>query len=281
MVKKKKKQSKGDKPTKKTRRHFFLLIALIPLVVMIAGISLWIFYPPSSSDQSITLKCPRASKGGKVAAIVDGLSIDFPNQKLIEELKSILMRDGYVVDVFQGSDVTLNLYRCIPSMGYDLIIFRIHSAIFNPQLVPKEELFPAFFTTERYSMEKYLNEQFSGLVVPATPITPGLSSTETTQYFAVTPGIFVQASGHFDDTVIIVSSCFGAITDKAAKVFLEKGASVYIGWDGLVSVDHMDRATLLLIQEIVKDVDPYDATLKVNIILGPDPNSGGRLIAFR
>ncbi|MEM1791491.1 MAG: hypothetical protein QXD33_00970 [Nitrososphaerota archaeon] len=277
---KKKKTSKKDRPVKRVRRRLFL-VALILLGVASVGATFWLLYPRPSSEVPISLNCPQASNGEKVAAIIDGLSIDFPNQELIDELKSLLSSNGYVVDVFQGSDVTLNLYRCIPSMGYDLIIFRIHSAIFNPQLVPKEELFPAFFTTEEYSMEKYLNEQFSGLVVPAVPITPGLSSTETTQYFAVTPGVFVQASGRFKNTVIIVSSCFSAITDKAAKVFLEKGASAYIGWNDLVSVEHMDRATLLLVQEIVKGTSPYDAVSKVNTTLGPDPNSGGRLLIFR
>lgn len=278
---KKKKPTRQVKPVRKLYRRVLLIIILILIGVAVSATVLWIIHSRPSAEQPTTLECPQASKGEKVAAIVDGLSIDFPNQELINKLKSLLSSNGYAVDVFQGSDVTLNIYRCIPSMGYDLIIFRIHSAIFNPQLVPKEELFPAFFTTEEYSMEKYLNEQFSGLVVPAVPITPGLSSTETTQYFAVTPGVFVQANGRFKDTVIIVSSCFSAITDKAARVFLGKGASVYIGWNDLVSVDHMDKATLLLIQEIVKGTNPYDAASKVNMALGPDPSSGGRLVAFR
>ena len=58
--------------------------------------------------------------------------------------------------------------------------------------------------------------------------------------------------GSFDDAVIIMMGCTG-IKRCAATAFLEKGAKAYIGWDGLVSAPHTDRATIQLLKHLLKD----------------------------
>ena len=60
------------------------------------------------------------------AAILDGLSIDYPNETFIGSAKKILENAGFAVDVYGPENITLNLLKELPSRDYGLIIFRVH-----------------------------------------------------------------------------------------------------------------------------------------------------------
>ena len=68
----------------------------------------------------------------ETAAIIDGLSEEFPNPEFIAETSEILVDQGYKVDYYQSKNVTVSLYKKIPDQNYDLIIFRVHSAPMDP-----------------------------------------------------------------------------------------------------------------------------------------------------
>ena len=62
------------------------------------------------------------------AAIIDHLSIVFPNPVFVEECSSLLRQAGFDVDYYRGDHATVELYKNLPGYGYDLIVFRVHIA---------------------------------------------------------------------------------------------------------------------------------------------------------
>jgi hypothetical protein len=176
------------------------------------------------------------------AAIVDHLSLSYPNQEFVRECSDILKKAGYAVDYYHGEEVTVELYRNLPAFEYDLIVFRVHSAY-----IPKY-LSLAMFTSEPYSKERYVQEQARNRVVRGfiEPYHQG-----DPDYLAITDK-FVRYSmqGFFKNTTIIMMGCTG-IKKSMASAFLEKGAKVYIGWNGLVSANHTDAATLQLLKHLL------------------------------
>src|SRR4030042_5205318 len=87
------------------------------------------------------------------AAIVNHLSTSHPNQAFVKECSDILKESGYAVDYYKGEEVTVEFYRNLPTLGYDLIVFRAHSTYIQKYLSL------AIFTSEPYSKERYVQEQ--------------------------------------------------------------------------------------------------------------------------
>lgn len=178
------------------------------------------------------------------AAIVDHLSISWPNPAFVTECSAILEDAGYQVDYFKGEDVTVEFYRTLPTHHYKLIIFRVHSAY-----VPKY-LSLAMFTSEPYSKQRYVYEQLrnrvaSGYIEPHQQGDP--------RYLVITDK-FVRSSmeGTFDGALVVMMGCKG-IKKCAATAFIEKGAMAYVGWDGLVSARHTDQATIRFLKKLLSE----------------------------
>jgi hypothetical protein len=178
------------------------------------------------------------------AAIVDHLSLTEPNPAFVKECKAILEGAGFAVDYYQGEQVTVELYRNLPTHAYKLIILRVHSAYIHKYLSL------AMFTSEPYSKQRYVYEQLRNRV--ASGYIPS-DSKKAPRYLVITDK-FVRFSmkGSFDDAVIIMMGCTG-IKRCAATAFLQKGAKAYIGWDGLVSAPHTDRATIQLLKHLLRE----------------------------
>ncbi|MEX0785878.1 MAG: hypothetical protein WD939_04505, partial [Dehalococcoidia bacterium] len=98
--------------------------------------------------------------GPPAAAIVDQLSLTFPNAKFAEETTGRLEQAGYTVDYYAGEEVTVELYRQLPYLDYDLIIFRSHADRLQATAVDGEEVDEVvLFTSEAYSRERYTKDQ--------------------------------------------------------------------------------------------------------------------------
>lgn len=178
------------------------------------------------------------------AAIVDHLSSSSPNPGFVAACTTLMRRAGYDVDYYKSEDVTVDFYRRLPAYGYKLIVLRVHSAY-----IPKY-LSLAMFTSEPYSKQKYVYEQLrnrvaSGYIEPYQEGDPR---------FLVITDKFVRHSmeGAFDDTVMVMMGCTG-IKKCAATAFVEKGARVYVGWNGPVSAGHTDRATLQFLKHFLTE----------------------------
>jgi len=221
---------------------------------------------------------PLAGDGGEDAApraaIVDQLSLSAPNPEFVGEATSLLHGNGYEVDYFPGEEVTVDLYRKLPKGGYDLLILRVHSTA-DISRGEEDVTSVSLFTGQPYSPDQYYEEQLQGRIGFAQ------YTEESPKLFGITSE-FVRESmeGEFDDTVVIMMGCQGFINAQGAEAFEEKGARGFIGWDGLVSAQHTDEATALLLRHLVDgEAEPGVAIAQTMATVGPDPSFGSRLIA--
>ena len=204
-------------------------------------------------------------------AIVDQLHSIQPNPSFINRTTAALEVCGFEVDVYQGDEVTVDFYRKLPSLGYKLIIFRVHSGL----LIKEGEMAEGtwLFTDEPHSRTKYVNERLAGSIVKAR-------TAENKPWVFAVGSEFVTNSmeGRFDNTVIIMMGCYCLYLDDLAQAFTQKGASVYLGWDGNVTLSYIDEATRNLIDNLChKDTSIKQAVEKTMAEIGPDPDWSARL----
>jgi hypothetical protein len=208
------------------------------------------------------------------AAIVDQLSLTFPNQSFIETATNTLEQAGYTVDYYSGEKVTVDLYRNLPTYGYSLIILRGHSALLESGKPPV-----ALFTSEICSRTKYLYEQLTDQLFEGHI---GTDFVEGKTYFGIPPKFVTNGmKGEFRNTVVIAMGCNGLTYTDMAQAFIEKGAKAYIGWESSVSASHTDTATTRLLQHLITDKQTtnqaIDNTMKE---VGPDPSYKSLLIYY-
>ncbi|MFA5364156.1 MAG: hypothetical protein WC325_03130 [Candidatus Bathyarchaeia archaeon] len=243
---------------KERMRKIYLIVTVLVLVLIVAVISYYLvtnFFaqPNSANNNTITPDCSLR------AALVDALYFTIPNDQFTGSLQQTLVNSGFEVDVFQGSDVTVDFLKNLQS-GYDLIVFRMHSALHNNDLY--------LFTGEPYSASKYTDEQYFQLVKEA------YATDDSNPVFAVNWGFIRRCmTGKFNDTLVVVMGCDGTRDSMLIDEFFNQGAAGFISWDGRVLVSHSDSATLQLVKYLYLDgLSVRDATQKTNKLLGPDPN---------
>jgi hypothetical protein len=202
------------------------------------------------------------------AAIIDQLYLLEPNTSFINSATTILESRGYVVDLWQGSDITVDFYRKLPEMGYKLIIFRVHSGLLKNLNTNENNIQGTtyLFTAEEYSTVKYIKDQLTDKVSNA------LMSDKLPLVFAVSPVFIKNSSGRFDNTVMIFMGCETSTLDDMPAAFIEKGASAYIGWSAVVSLEYVDKATLDLLGNLYAANLPLAKGIeKTMISQGKDP----------
>lgn len=182
------------------------------------------------------------------AAIVDQLSITHGNQTFVEQCTAILGEAGFAVDYYDGDSVTVDLYRDLPTHDYRVLVLRVHSATYHPDL-----RVVALFTSQAYRAGHYVSEQLSDQV-RAVAFAPYEEGDPT--YFGVTDR-FIKSGlrGRFDNTVVIMMGCDGMRYDCMAEAFVASGAAVYFGWDDFVSTLHADKVTIDLLESLLESTD--------------------------
>jgi hypothetical protein len=240
-------------------------------IILILGILVLLIY--TSTRQTHT---PPIKTAGKDAAIIDHLSISQPNQTFVDNATAILEQAGYKVYYFAGEQVTVDFYRNLPSYGFSFIVLRVHStgecAAENVTLD-----WIVFFTGETYSTTRYLNEQMNGELVSVR-----FAQKDSPQYFGITP-LFVKQkmNGNFSNTAIIMMGCDGLKYYSMAEAFEEKGAKVYIGWNGPVMADHTDTATIHLLNHLLLErITVAEAIAETREETGPDPIYKSQIIFY-
>lgn len=207
------------------------------------------------------------------AAIVDGL-MHFSNPEFVEEATELLRDAGYHVDYVEGEEVTVDFYRRLPSLGYSLIVLRVHCGPLYRYLddgtrIPEGTV---LFTTETYDQKKYFNYQERGLVAIAR-----ITARPDELYFAVPTWFFDKcAEGEMQNATVVLDSCYGFYADMPlmmAKAFMGLGAKVFIGWDGEVQAEHTDSAVLTLLRALCEDdLTVEEAVERAMEEVGPDPH---------
>jgi hypothetical protein len=214
------------------------------------------------------------SGGGPKAAIVDQLSLTFPNPGFTEEATATLEQAGYAVDYFPGEEVTVDFYRRLPTHGYEVIVLRSHADRLQTYWEGEEIDEVVLFTTEPFDGRKYLREE--------KRLTIARYHEGGEPYFGI-PADFIDESmlGEFDDTTIIMMGCEGLLSERTAEAFIEKGASAYVSWDDAVSASHTDAASERLLEHIYTDgLSAEQAVARTMVELGPDPTYGSELLVY-
>jgi hypothetical protein len=201
------------------------------------------------------------------AAIIDQLSEEIKNDYFTQVGVSYLEIAGYSVDVYTTNDVTIDLFKRLPEMGYKIVIVRTHgTADTNNQK-------SLLFTGERYSEDKYPSEQLLGQVERATPVleltyepdyerewtvfndtyrilkSPA-KVTDNTQdeYFAIgSKFVDEQMRGKFPDTIFLLGGCNTGKNPSLAESLIARGASYVVGWDDTVGAYENDAVMLEII----------------------------------
>ncbi len=237
------------------RHSRFLVFASLALLIGVAVLAFLAFAPRSP-----------------VAVVIDGLSQDYPNPELISATQEILGRAGYRIEIYQGANVTVELYSRLAALKPKLILLRIHGGVLTYQ---GQRIGGMGFFAEPYQVGKYPEEVLHYLGIGK----PFLSNKE---YFVAT-FVYLRdfVKERFDGTTVMVMSCNSLEDEAMARVFIEKGASAYIGWTGSVTPEHMDNAALLLLRRVVAEkMSVREAVARTSEEVGPDPYYLGRLDFF-
>lgn len=184
------------------------------------------------------------------AAIVDQLYLLEPNPAFVDKTTAMLESYGFEVDLWQGEEVTVDFYRQLPRYGYKLIVFRVHSglllALVHSKVVPSATTY--LFTGETYATTKHVSEQLTDRVSNA------MMTTEYPLVFAINSEfIRKDMKDNFDNTIIVAMGCESYYFDDIATAFIEKGASAYLGWSDVVSLEYVDNAALDLLNNLLTE----------------------------
>jgi hypothetical protein len=213
------------------------------------------------------------------AVIVDGL-LRYPNPVFVEEATSVLDASGFLVDYVGVEEVTVDFYRRLPSLGYDIVILRVHcgplvSTAPNGTKVAGQDA--VMFTAELYDPNKYVLDQADGFLAKARIV-----NIPDEQYFAVPPWFITQRmEGEFRDTLIILDSCYGCYSMSMAQAFVSRGSGAFIGWEGEVGANHTDTAVLTILKGLcVEGLMVKNAVQEAMAEVGPDPYSGSTMLFY-
>ena len=181
------------------------------------------------------------------------------------------MEAGFNVDYYGGEVVTVEFYKSLPLHDYDLIILRAHSGLVVRDTEITHSV--AFFTSEPYSTTKYISEQLSDQVMRAV-----ISEGEPA-YFGITPKLAKSSmKGRFENTIIIMMGCDGLVYTEMAEALVERGALAYISWNGGVTADHTDKATIHLLRGLITEKQTIrSAVIETMMEVGPDPTAPSTL----
>lgn len=172
------------------------------------------------------------------AVIVDPISTTLGDKNFTQNCTNLLEAAGYTVKTYEAEEATVESIRSI--RGCTLLILRVHSSVFNDGVW--------FFTGEPYSTTRYVPEQLSNdLHVGRTPLMEGLT-------FAVGAS-FINRNlrNGLQGALVVLMGCDGLRRLDLAEAFIDAGAAAYVGWDGPITIQQTDEATISLLRGLVKE----------------------------
>lgn len=244
---------------------------IIFVIFILTILGFLIYFSPQQTSEP-----PTENPTGNKAAIVDHLNISQPNPIFVENATAILEEAGYDVYYFGGEEVTVDFYKNIPLQGFSFIVFRVHST--GECAVEDVALdWIVFFTGETYSTGRYIQEQMNGELVSVMFAREG-----SPQYFGITP-LFVKQrmNGNFSETAIMMMGCDGLKYYSMAKAFVQRGAKVYVGWNGPVMAEQTDAATIHLLEHLLLErMTVAQAIAETRKEVGEDPIFKSQIVFY-
>ena len=250
------------------KRGFALFVGTaiaVPIVFVLALVVL-----SQSGGQSGESPTVVPSTGPRVA-IVDQLALTQPNPGFVDTATDMLEQAGYGVDYYPGEKVTVEFYRSFPAQPYELIIFRVHSALGRENGQPADWV--TLFTADTYRETWYVDEQKARRLSKVSYYEDG------PPYFGIMPE-FVRSSmkGDLQNSTVVLMGCDGLATETIAEALVDKGAKAVVSWSGLVAGDHTDAAVEQLLRHVVTEGLPlWEAVERTATEVGPDPAYGSVL----
>lgn len=185
-------------------------------------------------------------------------------------------RGGYEVEVFSGEQVTVDLYRRLPSKNYGVIILRVHSTstmeVSQTRTVSGAPVF--LLTGERQNYLDYSYEQLMGYVRPVK-IDAGTFLGVGSEFVAK------RMEGTFPNTLIIIAGCESMRNKDLASALVARGASNVIGWSDSVELEHNDKAIISLAKALFeRRLSTTSAILATMNEIGKDPAFQSVLLSY-
>lgn len=153
--------------------------------------------------------------------VIDPISQD---PEIIPSVVKVLDESGYSATHVIGNEVTVERLKNLDDA--DVLILRVHSSIKDNTVW--------VFTGEVYDNNRYLMEQMTDKVHRAK------ISPNSGYFFAVGSSFFERYLSVIEGVEVLVMGCDAAQSRELADVFLGKGASLYVSWDGPVSLEYTD-----------------------------------------
>jgi len=213
------------------------------------------------------------------AAIIDQLDTEIPSHDFQDRANDYFVKAGYEVDLYTTEEITVDFYKKLPSMGYDYIVIRSHALTGRTG-----EDSPKLYTSEKYTTDKYVNEQLFGIIDgaylnPRTDIhaTVDVSDLEETgqvvfsmrnssqannwgarvttdEYFVIgAKAVDELMVGKFPGSTIILGGCDTASSSILADSLLKKGASEVVGWNENIGSLQNDMTMLKILRETLEN----------------------------
>jgi len=246
---------------KKKRVRWIIYGLAFLLLLVVLGVYMFQFYNVSNHE------------GAGQAAIIDQLSVTYPNTTFWHTAMSIFKREELRTFYVQGGFDTVDFYRGLPSRGFSFIILRAHSAI------SLETGNIVLFTNEKWSDSKasttYLGD------VMADRLAKVRVEEGSPEYFGIFPNFVRAMIGNFKSAVVVMMGCETLMNPSMAEAFIEKGAKLCIGWTGPVSTGHSDISIIHFLQHLIAENETVsEAVSKTMEEVGEDPYWKGCLVWY-
>ncbi len=177
----------------------------------------------------------------------------------------VLEGTGYSVTHVTGYDVTVERLKKLGET--DILILRVHSSINDGAVW--------VFTGEMYDNNRYLVEQMTDEVHRAR------TSPDGEYLFAVGSSFFERHLSGMDGVNVLVMGCDAAGSSDLADIFLGKGASLYVSWDGPVSLEYTDLMFSRILDHFTDGKTMDEAVGLASSELGMDPHFKSTLRCFK
>lgn len=270
----------GKEKSRRIATAIFLLIILSTVTISVY-FACTILSPSTSfsfPEPTIQFKPENANPEFR-AAIVDQLSLTYPNQTFVEAAANTLKQARYTVDYYAGENVTVGFFRNLPMRGYNVIVLRVHSTAGLLSGNGTVETSVCLFSSELVSSSKYVYEQFTCALVGVFFLPHHEGDPE---YFGISD-VFVRDNmdGKFDNTLIFMMGCEGLTNTLMANAFLARGARACIGWNGPVLSAKTDATTTTALEHLFVNRQTIDSALEQTWSeLGPDPEYKSIMIYY-
>ena len=238
--------------TKRPRWRTNLLLTILAVGLVVSLATAW-------TTQNYLWRLPVShSQSPPRALLSDPLALNYPDPSFVTNLTSALVGAGYQVDYWGPSSSSVEQFRHLPADSYDLMVIRSHTGSSQ-----------SIITTEPYSRNSYSTDQLNGALVPAV-------AGNSPVYFAMTPQfVRLDMMGRFPQSTVIIMGCSALQgSQDLATAFLDKGASLFVGWDSSVTIIHTDTSMVALARQLAQG---RSIPVAVKTAVTEDPVYGARL----